>query len=102
PKIGEREAEGKPTEKSKDWSEQEQSGTAGADQKFLDELHELNVAYEDRFGFIFIVCASGKSAEEMLDLLEDRIDNERDTEMKIAAQEQHKITQLRLKKLLTS
>lgn len=102
PKIGEREAKGKPTKKSEDWSEQEQSGTASAEQATLDKLHELNVAYEENFGFIFIVCASEKSAEEMLDLLEARIDNDRDTEIEIAAQEQHKITQLRLKKLLTS
>jgi allantoicase len=101
PKIGERKADGEQTEKSKEWSEQEQSGTAEASEQVLERLHEQNVAYADRFGFIFIVCASGKSADEMLALLEARIDNDRDTEIEVAAEEQRKITQLRLEKLLT-
>jgi len=59
----------------------------------------LNEAYETRFGYIFIVCATGKSSEEMLAILRERIENEPDNELRIAAAEQAKITELRLKKL---
>jgi 2-oxo-4-hydroxy-4-carboxy-5-ureidoimidazoline decarboxylase len=71
----------------------------GAAQETLERLRDGNLAYEARFGFIFIVCASGKSAQEMLELLEARISNEADVELAIAAREQHKITCLRLKRL---
>lgn len=66
----------------------------------LQALAEGNAAYEKRFGFIFIVCASGKSAEEMLQLLQQRLSNDLETELKIAAGEQAKITRLRLHKML--
>ena len=56
--------------------------------------------YEDKFGFIFIVCATGKSADEMLALIKVRLNNNAETEMQNAAKEQNKITQLRLKTLL--
>jgi len=56
--------------------------------------------YEEKFGFIFIVCATGKSAEEMLDLCRRRLNNNADKEVRIAADEQRKITEIRLKKLL--
>jgi len=56
--------------------------------------------YEEQFGFIFIVCATGKSADEMLALIKIRLNNNAETEMLNAAKEQNKITQLRLKKLL--
>ena len=59
----------------------------------------LNEAYETRFGYIFIVCATGKSSEEMLAILRERIENEPNDELKIAAAEQAKITEIRLKKL---
>ena len=62
----------------------------------LAALEEANATYLDRFGFIFIVCATGKSAEEMLALLRDRLPNDRATELRIAAEEQAKITALRL------
>ena len=61
-----------------------------------------NAAYEARFGMIFIVCASGLSAEQMLDRLDDRIDNEPAAELRIAAGEQAKITRLRLARLVRS
>jgi len=66
----------------------------------LQRLKTLNDQYLDRFGFIFIVCATGKSADEMLALLEARIDNDRDEEIQNAAREQAKITHLRLETLL--
>ena len=79
-----------------DLSAKEQAGVAGANAQVIDELAAANQAYLDRFGFIFIVCATGKSAEEMLQLLRDRLRNDRATEIRIAAEEQAKITALRL------
>lgn len=78
----------------------EQAGAASASDAVLQALAEGNAAYEKRFGFIFIVCASGKSAEEMLQLLQQRLSNDLETELKIAAGEQAKITRLRLHKML--
>ena len=82
------------------WSEGEQSGVEAADTATLEALAEGNRAYEERFGYIFIVCASGKSAAQMLALLRERIDNDPAQEIFIAAGEQAKITALRLEKLL--
>ena len=65
-------------------------------------LTEGNQLYEEKFGYIFIVCATGKSAEEMLELLESRLPNSPESEILIAMQEQNKITKIRLEKLLTS
>jgi 2-oxo-4-hydroxy-4-carboxy-5-ureidoimidazoline decarboxylase len=66
----------------------------------IDELAQANREYEQRFGFIFVVCATGKSAAEMLTLLKSRITNPPAAELRIAAKEQKKITKLRLHKLL--
>ena len=63
------------------------------------EMALLNRAYEERFGHIYIVCASGKSAEEMRDIARHRIDNDPQTELRNAAEEQKKIMHLRLEKL---
>lgn len=84
------------------WSRGEQGGIDQANEAVLAELSKLNRDYFERFGFIFIVCASGKSAAEMLGLLKDRINNDRAAEIAIAAEEQRKITHLRLEKLETS
>lgn len=78
----------------------EQAAVTTASDETLRSLKAMNEAYEQRFGFIFIVCATGKTAEEMLHLLEQRIGNDRTTELRNAAAEQHKITTLRLTKLL--
>lgn len=78
----------------------EQSGAAGADPTVLARLADGNAAYERRFGFIFIVCATGKTAAEMCALLEARLPNERSQELMLAGEEQLKITLLRLEKLL--
>ena len=77
-------------------SEKEQSGVAGASDAVLDALAEANRVYEDRFGYIFIVCATGKDAEEMLGALRHRLTNSPDEELRIATAEQAKITALRL------
>ena len=71
-----------------------------AGQETVDALARLNREYEDKFGFIFIVCATGKPAAEMLDILRERLRNDIETELSIAAAEQAKITELRLKKLV--
>lgn len=81
-------------------SEKEQSGITEASEDTLRELSRLNQVYEERHGFIFIVCATGKSALGMLDLLRDRVNCSRYEELNTAAQEQWKITKLRLEALL--
>lgn len=81
------------------WSAAEQSAALSASEAALSALQSGNQAYRERFGFSFIVCASGKSAEEMLALLQARLKHEPDLELGIAAAEQAKITHLRLGKL---
>ncbi|WP_343670596.1 2-oxo-4-hydroxy-4-carboxy-5-ureidoimidazoline decarboxylase [Chitinophaga sp.] len=78
----------------------EQAGVVNADTAVLQELATANQRYEAKFGYIFIVCATGKSATEMLSLLHARMNNTPDEEIKIAMAEQGKITHLRLEKLL--
>ena len=96
PKIGDRSSLEERFPKTHDLSEQEQAGVATARQDVLEALARDNAAYHERFGFIFIVCATGKSADEMLKLLRDRLPNDRATEVRNAAEEQAKITALRL------
>ena len=100
PKIGEQKAATAQTHQEQKWSAQEQSGVDAASAATISQLAERNREYEDRFGFIFIVCASGKSSEEMLAILNSRINNDPQTELRIASEEQRKITHLRLEKLL--
>ena len=78
----------------------EQSSISGATEETLKLLAKGNKDYEEKFGYIFIVCATGKPADEMLHLLHSRLPNEPAKEIKIAMQEQNKITRLRLQKLL--
>jgi OHCU decarboxylase len=92
PKIGERAASG--------WASTEQSGTRAATDDVRERLAAGNRAYEARFGYIFIICATGRSAGEMLASLEQRLRNAPAEELRIAAEEQRKITQLRLAKLV--
>lgn len=84
---------------TRDSAASEQSGVATASDAVLHELAELNRAYRERFGFIFIVFASGKTAQQMLDLLKSRIENSQEQELKHAAEEQRKITRKRLQSL---
>ena len=99
PKIGAKKAATVQSPQEKKWSAQEQSGVTEASAGTISQLAERNREYEDRFGFIFIVCASGKSSDEMLAVLNSRIDNDQRTELRIASEEQRKITRLRLEKL---
>ncbi len=85
---------------TKAWASGEQSGVAAADEAVLQGLADGNAAYEQKFGFIFIVCATGKSAAEMLDLLRARLPNTREQEIANAGAEQLKITVIRINKWL--
>jgi OHCU decarboxylase len=100
PKIGEKKAAAATTAEAQKWSEAEQSGIRNAAHETLGALAELNQAYEEKFGYIFIVCAAGKSSEAMLAILRERLENNPNDELRIAAAEQAKITELRLRKLL--
>ena len=82
------------------WEEQEQSSTRSATEKVKERLAARNHQYEARFGYIFIVCATGKTAEQMLALVEDRLQNDSHEELRIAVEEQRQITRLRIGKLL--
>ena len=81
------------------WSRQEQAAASAADAETRRALADANDRYVARFGYIFIVCATGKTASEMLGLLQARLDNDPARELEIAAAEQARITRLRLEKL---
>ncbi len=100
PKIGDMENLKKKFAATHEWSGAEQAGVHVAKEEVLLALAEGNRAYEEKFSYIFIVCATGKSAEEMLQLLQSRLPNTPEAEIHIAMGEQHKITLLRLEKLL--
>jgi len=100
PAIGAPVASDRPAAPGGDFSAQEQGQVAQAGAATLQALAALNHAYQQRFGFVFLVCATGKSADEMLALLRARLDNPRPLELRIAAGEQAKITRLRLEKLV--
>jgi 2-oxo-4-hydroxy-4-carboxy-5-ureidoimidazoline decarboxylase len=100
PRIGERKAPHAASKQSVAWSTQEQQGVAAAGEKVQTALAEANREYEQRFGRGFIVCATGKSADEMLGILRARLRNDDATELRAAAEEQKKITNIRLKKWL--
>jgi len=100
PQIGDVDSLKKKFATTATWAGDEQKGTAQASDYVLEALQKGNDEYLDKFGFIFIVCATGKSAQEMLDLLNERLPNDEAIELHIAAAEQNKITHLRLDKLL--
>lgn len=100
PRIGDRDALQARFASTRAWSTREQAGVATAEADVLDTLAHGNRAYEARFGHVFLVCATGKSAGEMLALLRARLPNAPDAELRVAAGEQAKITRLRLEKLL--
>ena len=99
PRIGARKA-ANASAQSLAWSKQEQFGMTDAQQQVLAELEANNILYEERFGFTYIVCATGKGAEEMLAILKRRLGNYRDAELEEAAEQQRQITQIRLGKWL--
>jgi 2-oxo-4-hydroxy-4-carboxy-5-ureidoimidazoline decarboxylase len=101
PKIGETKAAPGQQARSAKWSSGEQAGVNSADDVVRQDLAAANRDYFDKFGFIFIVCATGKTAPEMLELCRTRFANDRETEIMNAAREQQKITEIRLRKLLS-
>jgi len=102
PQIGQRQPTAHASAQAQAWSAQEQSGMSRAGVGVTMELEEANQEYLAKFGYIFIVCASGKNAGEMLAILRSRLQNSPEQEIRVAAEEQNKITRLRLEKLLTS
>lgn len=100
PRIGDMESLKKKFASTAGWAASEQAGATTASKQTLEALAEVNRLYEEKFGYIFIVCATGKSAEEMLAMLQMRLQNSPEVEIEVAADEQNKITKLRLEKLL--
>jgi 2-oxo-4-hydroxy-4-carboxy-5-ureidoimidazoline decarboxylase len=101
PRIGQTAPQSRATAESLRWSAQEQHTALSEDTAKL-ALEEANRRYEQKFGRIFIVCASGKTSAEILSLLEARIHNDAATELREAAEQQRQITQLRLHRWLES
>jgi OHCU decarboxylase len=100
PRIGQKPAERADLKSTQSWAREEQAGTQNAAAQTLAELRALNERYEKKFGHVYLVCATGKSADEMLALLKDRMNNDPEAELRVAAGEQSKITRLRLEKWL--
>jgi allantoicase len=100
PRIGESRAQADRGQASRQWSAEEQSGVDQAERETREALSAGNRAYEERFGHIYLVCATGKGAEEMLAILRERLGNAPEVEIGIAAGEQRKITRIRLEKML--
>ncbi len=98
PRIGERQPAGEAV--ASHWATQEQAGATAAAAEIKEALARLNVEYEDRFGYIYIVCATGRSGEEMLALLKQRLGHSPEVELPVAAEEQRRIMDLRLTKLV--
>jgi OHCU decarboxylase len=100
PRIGGHAAATHAAARTQAWSAQEQSGVNRGSVKVMMDLEQANREYFDRFDYIFIICASGKSVDEMLGILQSRLANSPEQEIRIAAEEQDKITRLRLEKLI--
>jgi 2-oxo-4-hydroxy-4-carboxy-5-ureidoimidazoline decarboxylase len=102
PRIGQKHAQTRATEESLRWSAQEQRTAFSSGEAIKLALEEANRRYEQKFGRIFIVCANGKTAAEILATLEARLQNDPSTELREAAEQQRQITQLRLHRWLES
>jgi allantoicase len=100
PPLGGRTARGKQSAAARRWSAKEQSAVQRAPRGALEALAEANHAYESHFGYVFIVCAAGRGSEEALTNLKERLGNDAEMELRVAAEEQRKITRLRLEKLI--
>jgi OHCU decarboxylase len=100
PRIGETKTSRATTTEAQSWAVQEQAGAKNAAADVARSLDELNREYEKKFGYIYIVCATGKTSEEMLAILRERLPSDPETELRTAAGEQSRITKLRLGKLM--
>lgn len=98
PRIGEKQIRDR-FASTEAWSKGEQSGVSAASEEVIQGLAEGNRAYDEKFGFVFLICATGKSASEMLQALQARLGNSREQELENAAREHSQITCLRLQKL---
>lgn len=101
PRIGESRSAAHRGAHAAQWSSDEQSRASSADRIIKQQLVDVNTEYEARFGHIYIVCASGRSADELLEVARARLSNSPAVELRVAAEEQRKITELRLRKLLS-
>ena len=101
PRIGEQKSAIAQGERGSGWSKGEQSGVGGAAEEVKAALVTANREYETRFGYIYIVCATGKSADELLAIARGRLSNPPEAEIQVASEEQLRITKRRLRKLLT-
>jgi OHCU decarboxylase len=101
PRIGERQSVVPQDARAAGWSSSEQGLVESAVGATRDELARVNREYEAKFGHIYIVCATGKSADELLAIARRRLQNEPAAELCVAADEQHQITRLRLRRLLS-
>jgi len=102
PPIGGSKAAAKQSEAARRWSSGEQAAAQRAPAETLAVLAAANEAYETTFGYVFLICATGKTAEEILKSVQERLSNDPEVELQIAVEEQRKITRLRLEKLLES
>ena len=100
PKIGDIKSLREKFASTAKWASGEQASVQQAPEQIIEQLAKGNHHYEAKFGYIFIVCATGKSAEEMLQILKSRLPNKAEDELMIAAAEQARITKIRLEKLL--
>lgn len=99
PRLGQKKSD-RQTDTANAWSAAEQSGVKSAEEETKQALAELNDRYFQRHGFIFILCAAGRSALEMVEAVRARLPNSTEEERRLAAAEQRKITRLRLERLL--
>lgn len=102
PPIGGKRAAAKQSSKASRWSAKEQSTAQAASAGTLALLAAANRAYAEKFGYVFLICATGKTSEEILQALRKRMQNDPATELRLAADEQRKITRLRLERLIAS
>jgi 2-oxo-4-hydroxy-4-carboxy-5-ureidoimidazoline decarboxylase len=100
PKIGDIDSLKRKFALTANWATEEQKGIGDANEATIKALAKGNSEYEEKFGYIFIICATGKTAGEMLKVLLDRLKNDPAEEIRIAADEQNKITKLRIEKML--
>lgn len=100
PRIGGEHSDADQSDQASQWSSSEQSGVVESGSTVKAELAQVNREYENRFGHIYIVCATGRTADEMLAIARERLENDAATELRTAAEEQRRITALRLEKLV--
>jgi 2-oxo-4-hydroxy-4-carboxy-5-ureidoimidazoline decarboxylase len=101
PRIGDRPAPAGDASLAAGWSRQEQSGVGSGDMGLRHALAEANLEYEQQFGHIYLVCASGRTGTELLSVLRSRLQNEPETEWQVVRTELQKINELRLRRLMT-